>query len=481
MNISLLCVVAAGPQTTELLEATQALNRSNPINASFLFEKEYETAEQHKSKLHGLGYHCINSDGSRYSVETAGSLQKVYKRKNWRDIARKWLKHLPDWLSNPLQQFIRYLMYTQIGAYPYWFLRYRLHLNRCSTFIESIKPNLILLAVDAAHYDSGSWIKASYNHCVPCVVIPFAMADKETLAEDRVNLIANNAVLPENWLLARLYPQWSYEYKTKKLVELPAAQAFSKQSLGIVMSHPWVYNASEANLILLESEYALDQLSEQGVELKNVIITGRVAHDEMYETMCQRDRLREKLVNDYGLNPDHPIVTAALTPDKFEIFGWRTEFKDYRSMVENWIEILVSENNIQILISVHPSDTQDNVRYLERSRVFFASEPLSRLIPLSDLYVTDCSATARIAAACGVPVLDYDLYQFNLKFNQVGDGLVYVNSKSDFEREWKNIWSEKDRLKELSALQSKKGGYYSLLDGGAEKRIVTSLVELTRR
>jgi hypothetical protein len=477
---NVLCIVSSGPQTLEILSVVKVLDDNKFKCFDFLFEREYETAEQNREVLIKNGYNVYRSDGSEsYTTNTNWSNNQSINY-NYRAKFRTVLQKFPVWFSDSLTQLIRYILYTQLISFPYWYLRYRRHLQKCRSILKDKAPKMVILAVDAAHYDSGSWIKACYELGIPSVLIPFGMADKEALADDRVDLIANSCVLLENKLLGMLYPQWVYKYKGKRIVELPAAQALAKQMLSVVMNDPWTYNGSNANKILLESEFAKAQLLEQSKDLKNIEVTGRIAHDEIREVVFNREIIRNEIAKLYNFNSGKPIVTAALTPDKFAIFGHMTEFDDYITMIKFWVDVLSSGYDIQILISVHPSDSPENVRFLEKENVCLTSEPLTKLISISDIYVTDCSATSRLAVICGVPVMDYDLYRFNLKFNKVGDGLIYVDNKEDFIKEWKRIWRESGRLEELHAFQESKSSYFANLDGCAEKRISNCINNMMR-
>ncbi len=480
MTKNVLCIVATGPQLRELFPVAKALKEGiAETDVTFLFEKEYETAGEHRRELGSAGFVSLSSNGSRH----ANPVEPVLSRSgatNWRQKIRQGLSVLPEGLSNVLIQLLRYLLYTQLLSFPYWYFRYRRHYQSCCKLIKSLSPDMVLLSVDAAHYDSGAWIKASAEAGLPSALIPFAMADRENLAEDRLPLFSHQGYLPENMLLKAIYPKWGCSFHGRSLVALPAAQALAKQLLGVVMSDPWVYNGSGASLILLESEYALDQLVNQQADPSRMVVTGRIAHDEISKSLSSCNELRERVADRYGMDPKKPIVAAALTPDKFDAFGHQTEFSSYREMVEFWVDLLSGGGERQVLVSVHPSDSPDQVQYIERGMVRICGETLSTIIPISDLYVTDCSATTRLASACGVPVLDYDLYHFNLSFNRVGGGSVHVDSKEQFVIEWERIWQHEKRLDELRVLQRENAAHFALLDGHAEKRIVDCIKKLIR-
>jgi hypothetical protein len=475
VTVNVLCVVFAAPHVTELAAAAEALRGKIAANISFIFDKPYATAAANAAALRARGIDSFDSDGRSWSPSADASGAPPA---GWRRRMRQWLRALPVPLTGFLLQAGRYVLYAQLLAYPFWLLVYWRHRNKCRRVLRDRAVGLVLLAVDAAYYDTVAWVKVCKELGIPSALIPFGMADVATLADERSDIWAFHARLPENRLLARLYPRWHRRCASATLVTLPAAQALAKEHLGLSGRNPWVYNASHADRVLLESRYAKEQLLAQDATLDNLVITGRPAHDAMQAVMAQRNSTRSAIAASHGFDPGKTIVVAALTPDKFAVFGGRTEFASYRDMIEFWIATLAAAPGTQILVSVHPSDSPDNVRYLERDGVRIAREPLARLIPIADLYVTDSSATARLAAACSVPVLDYDLYRFALAFNRAGAGLVYVDNKEDFIRESAQLLHDPARLGALRGLQVSTSSDFGLLDGCAGERIGVELAGL---
>src|SRR5690606_12148598 len=116
---------------------------------------------------------------------------------------------------------------------------YKRHLQQCRRMLEDWNPAVVLLAVDAATYQSGSWIRAAREAGMPTALIPFAMADHHTLASERLPIPAYRVIGPASRYVAARYPQWATTFEGRNLLLLPAAQALAKQLAGTVEAQPW--------------------------------------------------------------------------------------------------------------------------------------------------------------------------------------------------------------------------------------------------
>jgi hypothetical protein len=469
--LRVLCVVGSPPQLNELLDAVEALKQSVAVHCSVEFDDGFQPSPAQQDLLRNRG-HVFNAPPPVNLPTTASP------KSDLRIALRRLLKPLPAPLVNWGIEAFRLIAYAQAAALPYWYRRYRGHLLASRQRLAELRPGVVLLAVDAAMYGTGAWIRAAREARIPSVLIPFAMADRHTLASERHPIPAYRVAGPTSRCLAARYPQWTHMFEGRKLVLLPAAQALGKQLAGTVEADPWTYNDSRADITLLESQHALEQLESDGAHSSRRIVTGRLAHDRLALARPGLIERRTALQQAHGLDPDLPLVVASVTPDKFAVYGAQTEFSSYREMLEFWVETMTGSRGCTVLASVHPSQPVETLGFLERPGFAISRQPLAEILPLAELFVVDCSATSRLAAASGIPVLDYDLYGFDLKFNQVGKGLVHVRSRAQFSAVWRDLWQKPDQLLELKAAQVSNASEFGVLDGGAGRRIAGAIIAL---
>lgn len=474
MTTKIMCVVASAPQYRELREIVQILKGASNTQVTFVFDQLYPQISENTYASEALGDLVVE----HHSMSTYPKI--TFPNVNWRQSARRVLNDLPVHIREPVYQLGRYAFYTSPLTYAYWQRKYEAKLSYCRSVLFEHNPDVVLLAVDAAYYDTGFWVHAAREKNIKTVLVPFAMADQITLAEERSQLVSNSTAIFTNWLTAKRHPEWCYDFDGRKILLMSGVQILAKIRLGLSFKNPWIYNNSHADCILLESDYALKQLADQGADISNCVVTGRSAHDELSKIATCRTFARNSLIEKYGFDSEKPIVLAAVTPDKFDSFGQQTEFSSYKDLIASWCRVLTSNDKIQILLSIHPSGTDEVVSQFQSQTIRILEEPLAEALPIVDLYVTDCSATCRLAAASGIPVIDYDLYRFDLAYNRVGSGLVSVKTNTDFLRVWNRVWDEPDWFNKLKSKQVRNSQAFGLLDGESGDRIrilILSLVE----
>ncbi len=366
---------------------------------------------------------------------------------------------------------------TSLLTTPFWALFYFLLYRKIKTTLKRENPHFIFLAVDTSYYPSSIWVRASKSLAIPSALFPFGLANSEAIANDRNSNWAYFAGVPDNFLALSLCPHLGYTFEGKRLILLPAAQALARHFLNLLTPEPWVYNSSNADLVLCESKYTLEQLVTQTTSIANLNykITGSTKHDFIFQKKSMYFTERQIFFESYDLDPSRPLVLGAVTSDKFATYGHQSEFFSFGEMMEFWLKTITSHSSPQVLLSIHPSEDPGKFQKYESDRIRIAKHPFYKAVVFADLVVNDCSATSRIAVAAGVPVLDYDIYRFNLSFNKLNEFYIYLDDKADFEKTWLEIWNSGPHAFFHEWKDKGPSGYYGQIDGKATRRIIEAL------
>lgn len=310
--------------------------------------------------------------------------------------------------------------------------RLKAYIDAAGRFFSERTPDLLILAKDSAYYPTTTFVQAARNLGIPSVVIPYDRADSVTLAKDRLghpsHVIRTHAARE----VAKKFPSWVYTYENQPLLLVAPAAVHAIEQLNLAPTNPWGYNNSRCNKIFLETEEDRQLFLNSGAPTNQLVVVGAPYMDSLDETLCQRDLMRAQLCSTFGFAPNKPFVVASVSPNKVSQRSADLEFKSYQTLIDKWSSALVRHLDCNLIYSLHPLTNQADVVFIEKKGGKFLNIPLEELIAAADLYVVDCSSTARWARYVGVDVIDYDFYKYNLWFNSEIEGVCHVTDYNDF-------------------------------------------------
>jgi hypothetical protein len=310
--------------------------------------------------------------------------------------------------------------------------RLRKYIDGVTCFLTERGSDTLILAKDSAYYSTIVFVQAARNLGVPSVVIPYDRADLETLANDRLGHPNHVVRSHEAREIAKQFPSWVYIYENQALLLVAPATVYAIEQLNLAPSNPWGYNNSRCDRIFLETEEDRQLFLKSGAPPNQLVVVGAPYMDSLDEILCQRNRMRAQLCTTFGFAPDKPFVVASVSPNKVSQRSADLEFKSYRTLIDKWSSALVRYLDCNLIYSLHPLTDHADVVFIEKKGGKILYLPLEELIAAADLYVVDCSSTARWARYAGVDVIDYDFYKYNLWFNSKIEGVCHVTAYDDF-------------------------------------------------
>ena len=283
-----------------------------------------------------------------------------------------------------------------------------------------------------------------------------------------------------NKILAKAFPHWKLRHKNRDLI-LPSIYVVGCEYFRIKPDYPWVINSGSAEVICSESQFMSDYYRRSGIRAGKIKLTGALSDDKLFSILHSRSDYREALSRRLGRPIRGTVVLIGLPPD--QLAGGKRigcEFDEYagltKFMVSTCKTILGQDNTL--LISLHPRIRRQDVDYLEKMDVIIVDEPIEDLMPLADLYIAVVSATIRLAISCGIPVVNYDAYQYNYDDYKKLPGVKEVKSQTDYRSALEACIGDPIAYAAAKDAQRRTAAELCPLDGKAGERLLTLIADL---
>jgi hypothetical protein len=338
---------------------------------------------------------------------------------------------------------------------------------------------MVVLGGDMVGYDTSIYVQECHRRGIPVVLVPSTMSDGLEQAEvyyhDRTHQMTGL-----NRIAARLYPKWVFEHRGKKLLRVPGGRVMAMEWLGLAPPLPWIFNSGYADAIAIESAAMLKYYERCGITGDQLVVTGSLSDDVLAQAKREAVPRREEVYEKLGLPAGRPMLLSPLPPDFLYVSGGRPEceFKTYRELVDYWITSLMAVTTHNVVISLHPSVRYEEMKFIETDRVKIGRQGTNMLVPLCDLYVASVSSTIRWAIACGIPVINYDVYRYRYRDYAGVDGVLHTEDKTQF-----RAWLARDAafFEELRAKQQIHAPLWGALDGKSGERVLALFDDVTER
>lgn len=487
-----LFVVLDMAQFGELLQVAQTLVKSGRYAAQFGFFTAYPTSAADKQKCvdHGMTWFDEASDyqpprttigrlkwllGYKSPVESLHAESTVAQAPagaasglpissgnqpaNLKRVARRAARIL-------IQQFRAF-------AGPIYTVNYYLHrMRRFRTTLAERRPHVVVLAEDNVSHGTGLFTKIAHEHGCRVVVSPYTVANALEPAESYYDLPEHQMSRWSNWIVGTLLPHWVFAYRGRSLLRMPAAHAAAQQLLGIAPPQPWALNSGHADAIVVESRKRVDYYRSAGLVREPLIATGGSFDDELASYLADREAARRRLCERHRLPPDRPLLLCGLPPNQL-VGRPHAQFHVFADLVRAWLKPIAAQHRFNVIVRLHPRLSRRELRFIETELgLAISEEPTARLIAMSDLYVASVSATIRWAIACGVPVINYDVFRYRYDDYDDARGVVTVQSHDAYVAEVRRVCNAPDYYRQLRAQQISCQEEWGRLDGSSGARLV---------
>ncbi|MCE3234602.1 MAG: hypothetical protein K0Q50_782 [Vampirovibrio sp.] len=296
----------------------------------------------------------------------------------------------------------------------------------CEQLLEQNNVDIVVVCEDGPG-GCAPLIAAAKRRNILVVEMPFGIGEMR----DYENYIDNNAqkntlnLVPENQtgaVLRELAPHWIKQTPYGDITLLPAEFILARLATGMDLPEPWVVHGGEADVLLVESEAMERIYKREHVPDGKRIMTGSCYADVVYDELAGNPALKAAYETSSLIDVDRPRILIALPPSYHNECAQKPEFATYRETIE---KLLVgcreAHPNAQVTVSLHPAVQADTLKVINELADEVSEEWLLRLIPRHDVFVSVFSSTIRWALMCRKPIINYDMYQFDLPTYDTAD------------------------------------------------------------
>jgi hypothetical protein len=345
---------------------------------------------------------------------------------------------------------------------------------------RDLDPDLLIISIDLAGYDTGAYVKLARKRGRPVLLISSIMS----IGLDQAEVYYNDRNYHVRGVLrrqiARLFPKWVICHRSREIFRVPPGRVLAMELLRLAPPKPWLFNSSHADVINMESDAMRDYYGAAGMPAAQMVVTGSTADDVMAEVQAERKARRDELCRSLGLPVDRPILLTALPPDFLDQPGGRPEcdFTDYESLVEFWLKACRAAEGWNVVVALHPSVPFSDAVKFERHGARVSPLNTAELVPLCDMFVASISSTIRWAIACAKPVVNYDVYRYRYTDFIGVDGVLTMEEQGEFVETLRRIAGDETFAAGIRAKQQAVASRWGRLDGRSGERMVALIKRL---
>lgn len=396
-----------------------------------------------------------------------------------RRVSKKKVKYLCGrlydiWISKPLRSgFLTYIA------------RIKMHQQRMRMYLKSHKVDVLILNEANTGYLTELYVREAHKFKIPVIVIPYTFCTPAEPAEAYYNNPAHdlrNYALKAT-LIKSYLPEWLYQHKNKTMLRLPLNQALVQKLFRIQSPQPWVQESTNAEAIISASQYDTDYLINNGIPAEQIKTIGIPNQDYLYKEYKNAQKNRARIYKNLGMQPREKLAVFAVPPNVLGVgqAANQVEFKSYDEIIDFWIKALcrdAEKNGWNILLAPHPTLDKHMFKKYETSYCKVSDEQTSKILPICDLFIASISTTIKWANACGIPVLNYDVYK--LRYNDFAHHTATINTedKKEYLAYQKKLFSDDEYLKKIKNEQKAMMNYWGFMDGQCTNRLINLLETL---
>jgi pyruvate-formate lyase-activating enzyme len=344
--------------------------------------------------------------------------------------------------------------------------------------LDQLQPAVLVLGQENVSKYTTIYSRTALEYRISTAIVPWCLASREEF-EAAVSVIPlYDATTPSARRFCERFPQWRLS-GTRELLRAPVFEAAALEILGCAPDNPWTFQSGFATALAVESPWMLRHYRSQGVPEHWLHLTGSWCDDALQDGLAYWHRKREQLCRELHLEPHRPLILAALPSNQLHNRRLVTDFSSFEEILIYWADTLAALTDCQTILVAHPSISPAKLRQLERSNVRYSDRPTYELMPLADALVACVSSVIRWALACGLPVVDYDLYRFGYYYFRGEPNVHTVETRRDFEHALANL------ARRLSPGQhvpptGQRTSEWGWLDGQSTQRIASLLARLAK-
>jgi len=297
--------------------------------------------------------------------------------------------------------------------------------------------------------------------------------------ENTLNLVPDDEV---GAALRKHAAKWILPTPYGDVTLFPAEFVLARIATRLDLPEPWVVHGGNADVLFVESEAMERIYKRENVPAKKRVMTGSCYADAVYDEVASDTAIMRAYETASLIDPEKPRILVALPPS---YHGERkAEFATYQETVERLLTgCKTAHPNAHITVSVHPAADAATRQIVANLADDVSEDWLLRLIAKTDVFVPVFSSTTRWALMAKKPIINYDLYQFDLPTYDTAP-VVFTSKQLDVALErLRTILATPESYHQAAAEVSECSKEWGMMDGQNFERIWQTLQDLrkTRR
>jgi hypothetical protein len=351
---------------------------------------------------------------------------------------------------------------------------------RAPHFLDEVRPALLLSGEDGMGANRPL-LSAARQRGIPVAVVPFQISTRREPGEAIVNLPAYRRRFGMDSLVNRIVasrlPKWVHRHEGQDLLREPALNILVEELVGTAPANPWTVHGGSALKLAVESPRMHRHYLAEGVPPSKLALTGALYDDELSRNLERKAELRASVCRALGFDPGRRTILCSLPPPALN--RPRCDFPSHGALVDFWLSALAMEG-VNVIVQLHPTISRAQEREIAAKGARITHEDVTTLIPACDLLITSISSIIRLAIACGVPVLNYDVYRYGYDDYEGAPGVITVTEQSDFLRWTHDLALDPTILRAVAQKQAEVARDWGVLDGRAGERMLELFDGLVR-
>jgi hypothetical protein len=414
MKFRVLLVLENSTYFRPIFELAKFLQAQVNINVLVLMPIDYPNSLVHRQKLEEVQIPVVKLQLISEDLPLAKFISRIFNR----------------------SLFLRLAM----RAYKLNKILTKLHFDRKFTHFILPADNL---------YCQPNIIKFARDNGISSAVMPYWFIperdSKDVMSQNPLRYVRSSI---GNRIINVLFPTWACDLKNSETKILPASwqEILIREICGLRPPNPWLLHSGYSDFILCESMAAAKAGIRYGLPPEKFKIIGSSALQSLFSLQDSRRRLA---------SPASSLTCViALPPD---MFYSRTlaelEFQNFEDFIIVLLEPLLATKRVNILLSPHPS--VENLQYLELPIGKFKLDrrPIEALIAEADFFVGCASSTIHWAIASLIPVINYDVYQYDWDVYRDVPSVLHGTSANSYRRNLQLLIENYEYYLELSSRQ----------------------------
>jgi hypothetical protein len=337
-------------------------------------------------------------------------------------------KHIYKIIDNGNQQELQHKsnnLYTLLRMCKWLFLNIK-NIIQTKKLFHNYKINLLVVCEDNISYGLNIYTKVANKLNINTIIFPFTLPNPIEFLEQIKSIhfykYDNKNILHR--LLKFKYSNWLLNYNSITYLRAPIWQILALEILNYAPKTPWISNNEEKMTVAVESEFMMKYYLNYGINKSNLILTGSLIDDRMYEILLSKVKNRSK----FKLN-----ILCAFPPPQLH---HNSKYSSYRELVIELLESfkpLASEHDV--VFKMHPRVDIETIEFIKKSGYNVVATETFELIAQCDIYVAFISATIRWAINLNIPIINFDIYNYNYNDFENLHNVKNISNIIDFRNE----------------------------------------------